>query len=402
MVKISKSLFFSNLILTCLIISCSSIKTSEEQETLRDYVIKREYKKGLDELEKLKSYKNENSKLLYYLEKGINLHLQGKYNESLSEFETAKQIHNALYTESLTKKVQTLIANDNYDNYYGETYERSLIHYYLSLNHLLLFQENPKETLKKPFAARAEILAWDSYLNEQIEEKKGQAVFKNDLVAKVYGALIHEMIATKEDKQIALNLYKDAKILVFRNYNSYPSFNHKYQEFNKNFSKLPELTEEEVKKQFVEETHFQHDLLEFLDSKIFLLTKELRPNELTKIQNKFKLKSEKENSNITIILERGIIPKKEAKLVYFPLGSYLYANPNSSISNQVNNYGFENVFSYAQNNLGFRRPPPDYSYGPEVGSYSKNQYAGDLAISFEVPILRNVFHDDNLKLVIYD
>lgn len=384
----------------------------EEQELLRSNVLKGEYQKNLDELEKTKSYKKENSRLLYFLERGINLHLQGKYEQSIIAFEKAKEIHNSLYTESITKKMETFVINDSSDNYYGETYERSLIHYYLSLNHLLLYQdnlENPNDRNdlnQKIYSSRAEILLWDSYLKEQVEEKRGEAFFKNDLMAKVYGALVHEIISTKEDKQIALQLYKDAKVLVFRNYNSYPSFNKKYAEFNKNFSKFPEMSEDKIREKFVDETIFQTDLMDFLDYKIVSLTKEIRPLDLPNVQKLFKIKkkmTEKRSPNVSILLERGIIPKKQAKIVYFPLGSYIYANPNDSISTQVKNYGAEDVFYYARNNLGFKRIPSDFFYESEVGNYTPNQYAGDLGISFEVPIFKNSSHqEEKIKLVIFD
>jgi hypothetical protein len=380
----------------------------EEQESLRTYVLKGEYQKGLDELEKIQSYKKENSKLLYYLEKGIALHLQKKYKESLEAFEMAKEIHSALYTESITKNIQTLLVNDSSDNYSGETYERSLIHFYLSLNHLLLFQEDMEKNnwdRQGLFSTRAEILSWDSFLREQIDIKSGEAFFKNDLMAKIYGAQIHEIIGVKEDRQIALQLYKDAQILVFRNYNSYPSFNQNYQEFNKKFSKLPDIPEEEIRKKLVSETIFQTDLNDYLNYKILSLTKELRPKDLPTLLKKpelRKIKLDKVSSNVTIILERGIIPKKQAKQVYFPLGSYLYANPNDSLSHQINNYGVDNIFSYAQNNLGFKNIPSGHNFDSETGSYSRGQNFGELAISFEVPILSSMPLKEKLKLVIYD
>ena len=406
--KISNFQIYFYLFLAIFISSCSSLQTMEEQETLRSYVLKGEYQKDLDELEKIQSYKKETSKLLYYLEKGIALHLQGKYKESLSAFEKAKEIHTALYTESITKNIETLLVNDSSDNYSGETYERSLIHFYLSLNHLLLFQENmEKNNLDRQglLSSRAEILSWDSFLREQVDTKSGEAVFKNDLMAKIYGAQIHEIISTKEDRQIALQLYKDAKTLVFRNYNSYPSFNQNYQEFNKKFAKLPDMQEDEIRKKLINETIFQSDLNDFLNYKVLSLTKELRPKDLPGLLKKTELKKinlDKASSNLTIILERGIIPKKQAKQIYFPLGSYLNANPNDSLSHQINSYGVDNVFSYAQNNLGFKNVPSGYNYDSDAGSYSKGQSFGELGISFEVPVLSSEPLREKLKLVIYD
>jgi hypothetical protein len=360
---------------------------------LRAFVQNGEYQKSLDELEKIKAYKKENTKLLYYLEKGLALHLQGKYEESLKALDAAKEIHKSLYTESISKKLEAFVINDSSDNYYGETYERSLIHFYLSLNHLLLYQKSQNQEVNQLFSSRAEVMAWDSYLKEQIGEKRGQIFFKNDLMAKVYGALIHEMISSREDNQIALHLYQDAKDLLFRNYNSYPSFNRKFREFNENFKKLPDMNEEEIRKRWVEETIYQRELKKFLASKISNLTKELKRGSN---------KNTPENSSISILLERGIIPQKQAKEIYFPLSSFLYANPNDSISINVNNYGSDDIFQYAQNNLGFKRMPSDYTYVGENGYSTRNPFSSDLAINFEVPVLKSNSHEEKMELAIFD
>ncbi len=357
--------------LAVLVFSCASTQYVDEQQSLRNSTINGEYQKSLTNLEKNKSFKKDNSRLLYFLEKGLILHLIGDYEQSAKNLEKAKEIHQALYTESISKKFETLLINDASDNYSGETYERSMIHYYLALNYLLLYQEKGLSI----FSSRAEVLAWDSFLRDQIDEKKGETVFKNDLLAKVFGGIIHEMVGTSEEKQISKQLYKDAKVLLFKNYNSYPSFNKKYKEFNKNFKKFPDMNEEDVQNDFVEETDYHKDVKNFISQKI-----------------------SSKKYNVSIILENGIIPPKSAKVIFFPIGSFLMAYPNDSLSSEVNNYGYQDVFSYAHQNLGFKTMPKDYSYDSKTG-YSSPMF-GDLAISFEVPEIKNIDKKVNLTLEI--
>ena len=73
----------------------------------------------------------------------------------------------------------------------------------------------PQEIIQKESAARAEVLAWDSFLKNLKSERRGQAVFKNDLLAKIFGAFIHEMIGSNNDLQISLQLYKEVLSFLF-------------------------------------------------------------------------------------------------------------------------------------------------------------------------------------------
>ena len=334
--------------------------TKEDQETLRKAYRTGQYDKALEHLKESNNYQRDESKLLLFLEKGLLEHSKGNYRQSIIDFEKAREIYKSLYTSSLSKGVQSLIANDNYKHFFGATYERSLIHFFLSLNHFLLHQDpglTDKEKRIQLFAARAEILSWDSFLAEQMGEKKGQSVFKNDLLARVFGGFIHEYVGTREDREVALQLYKDAKSILFKNYNAYQVYNISYKKFVKDFDKLHLIKTEEVKNNYVSETGFQKELKEFLNYKILELSKRKRRHK--------KLKD-----NITILLQRGIIPEKVAKVEYFPLGTVMAS------SNQ-------NLYQYASRDLHIGYAP--YHYRSYNNNYS---FGGALAIKFEVPVIR--------------
>ncbi|TDJ03626.1 MAG: hypothetical protein E2O68_09800 [Deltaproteobacteria bacterium] len=361
--------------------SCSSFMTKEDQQVLRNAHRTGQYDKALEYLKNSDNYQRDESKLLLFLETGLIEHSKGNYQKSIADFEKAREVYKTLYTSSFSKNVQSLIANDNYDHFFGATYERSLIHFFLALNHFLLHQDaklSKSEKRIELFAARAEILSWDSFLSEQIGEKKGRSVFKNDLLARVFGGFVHESVGTREDLEVALQLYKDAGEILFKNYNAYQVYNGLYKKFVKDFDKLHGFKTEQVRNNYVNETSFQKELKEFLNYKVLELSKKKNKRAYKKLVRSLKpskeiLKKLKEKDNITIILQRGIIPEKVAKVEYFPLGTIMASQ----------RYQQQGLYNFASRDLRIGYAPYHYrSYG---NNYS---FGSALAIKFEVPVIR--------------
>lgn len=78
------------------------------------------------------------NRLLYYMNKGMVLHLAGKYGESNGYLEQAKQAADALWTESVGSHAAAWLTTDNALPYQGEDFEKVLIHYIAALNYLAL------------------------------------------------------------------------------------------------------------------------------------------------------------------------------------------------------------------------------------------------------------------------
>lgn len=277
-----------------------------------------------------KFYPEKRSKLLKLLELANLQHIKGDYYQSLVNFDKAKDLSDQLFTVSMSKKALAAVTNNNMDNYYGEIYERSIIRFYQALNHYMLYQNGVREAhvvshkvkngdvtvIKKKMieeriltsnekrshlaGARASLLEWDSLLDNYTKMNAGESTYKVDLSSRLFGAFIHEQMGTTSDRAIAIGLYKDAKKILFRNYNLYPAFNSKHKEFASDYKKLPTYNELKVKKDYVKSTKYATELLAFID---------------TKIKG---LKSRKKN-NVTIILQQGYVAEKTAKLIHFPL-----------------------------------------------------------------------------------
>ncbi|MBF0359986.1 MAG: hypothetical protein HQK49_03205 [Oligoflexia bacterium] len=380
-------------VLTVLVAGCSTVKV-EKQKELRELFVEDKYDQAFQTVAELIPGSEERSKLLYFLERGMILHSQGKYFSSNAHLEIANEISQQLFTKSISKAALSGVANDTYDNYYGAFYERSLIHFYLALNNFLIYQSGeieehipvvnpvgekanksiPKKILnaneKREYLsrARAQILAWDSLLSSWKEARQGKSVFKNDMLAKVFGAFIHESFQTPTDQQIATQLFKDAKDLLLKNYNAYATFNRKSVKFKKDFEEFANMDLEKVKSEYILATDFQNELQSFLDNK-----------------------NNNANANVAVILQMGMIPEKVAKKYNFGLEGVVNNIEDPGSRSAAMAIGSTVLGFFAANVLGLIPDrnsdwaAPGAAIGVQVGKIAVS-YAG---FSFELPKVQN-------------
>ncbi|MCO4793858.1 MAG: hypothetical protein KC493_09105 [Bacteriovoracaceae bacterium] len=414
-----------SIILVLLVSSCSSGGRKSRQK-LRTQFKTGKFKDALKTIQKSKYYQEKNETLLKLMELGMIHHAAGNYYQSVMVLNKASSLVKKLYTQRLSQKMKKVIANDNYDIFYGASYERSLIHFYLALNHYLIWQRGwyeayspdpkkqipqknltPSERNTEILAARAEIVAWDSFLSTLKNEKLGESVFKNDMMAKTFGGLIHEAIGLRDDQQIALQLYKDAKDLLLKNYNGYKTFNKKFKKFKKDFKKLPKMKLSDVKAKYVAPTSYQKSLEDFLNYKILSLTKQIRPRDFKKLVKIYspskeilkQVKKNKKQHNVSLVLQEGMIPKKIGDKKYFGLGKALN-DPKSGAAARI---GAAVLTVFAANKLGLLPPPGSYNpSGSYVGIKMGEATVAGAAISFELPKVLNKPVRNHVKLEIYN
>lgn len=362
------------MILSSVLHGCSS-GGREDRKELRTFFQTGSYDLGLQFLDKSKFYQNKDEKLLCLMEKGMLLHAKGDWENSSKALDEARSLSSQLYTVSISKKAEKTLLNETYDIFYGEVYERSLIHFYLSLNSILNYQKTRKRD--DLFKARAEVLAWDSFISSIKEDRLGKSIYKNDLLLKIYGAKIHEMIETREDRQIALQLYKDARDVLLKNYNTYPSFNTRYKEFKKDFEKLSSMPLDEVKKKYVAESDHQKELQEYLTANI---------NRLSKKETRKLLKDIK--TPVTLVLEKGIIAEKIADKSFYGL-DFLAKEPIIAL--------------FAADVLGLLPSPNTYNPGGAyMGILVASAALKNVGIAFELPKILNTEAPTKQTLVIFD
>ncbi|HLE09942.1 MAG: hypothetical protein A2504_02995 [Bdellovibrionales bacterium RIFOXYD12_FULL_39_22] len=326
LVKYTAGLMFASFFLGLFGCASTSQKTVLEVKSL---VRERQFEKALAIIESDNFYPEERSKLLKLLEDGTVRYFAGHYYQASKLFYEAQELSNKLYTVSISKKALTGLANDSADNYYGELYERSLIRFYFSLSNFMLYQtatyEAHSEKIAGPdgkliegklipekklsegerrvhlFAAKAAIVEWDSLLENYKSEHAGKSAYKVDLTAKIYGAFIHEQFNSNTDNQIALQLYKDAKEVLFKNYNTYGTFNSSEEAFRENFSKFPTMERAEVEKNFVRPTIHAKDLLDFIDGRIA------------------RLSSKEQNAEVAVLIQNDSLTDKSESEVKLPI-----------------------------------------------------------------------------------
>ena len=413
MVKFSFKLLV-NIIVLCLglIISGCSSKGRSDRENLRSLMASQNWAAALKLIETSDFYKEENSKLLGLLESGTIKHYQGHYFQSIQFLNQARDLSRELYTRSISAQAKTLVANDNFDDYFGAPYERSMIHYYLGLNHFLLYQTgvkeemqvaeqvipaqtlSPQERQQHLLSARAEMLAWDGLLKVFVNSREG-AVYKEDLLGRVLAGLIHEAIGTRDELQISLQLYKDSLGILTKYYGAYPSFNQSFKKFVADYKKLPTLPKDKLKTEYFQTTeNFQATEI-YLKRKVLQLTQQLYPKDLPSVRKEFDLTLEQQKeilgdskngeTNIVVILNEGLVPPVEPSTQYFGLD---YAQYNSEAARVVAAVGSVALGLFAANTLGLQPAPQNWNpVGAQLGLEVATTMARGLAISFELPVV---------------
>lgn len=302
---------------------------------------------------------DKNTKLMYLMDLGMGYYLYGDYLKAIDTFQAAKAHSKELYTISVSKKAKSLVTNDYADDYRGEDFERSYLHYYLAKSYFELYQSgNYKEfdsgeekvvsnSQKNQylFSARAEMVAWDSFFRSIQTDKKFKTLYFNDVFAKIFAGTIHEAIGQRADDQIALKLYEDAREMfplispLFRDYNLDAD---KYGEdffkwVQKNFKEGSELSYRKKDKSL---TKVSSRLKDLIDYKYYKLLKKLRNSSFKNLERNNKIAKrllkkleEKDKDNVTVALELGLVPAKEQKEIDLNLSAAF--NPDYSTSTKL-------------------------------------------------------------------
>jgi len=140
-------------------------------------------------------------KLLLMMEAGYLLHMAGKHEDSNRILEMAAKIAQVIPI-SVTQEAAALIADQTITNYRGEDFEKVLIHMFLGINYL---------SLNSPDDAAVEFKAVNNEL-QKIKNEKGEARYKQNIMAKYLAAIAHELRAdttgSEDDREYAEVEYK--------------------------------------------------------------------------------------------------------------------------------------------------------------------------------------------------
>lgn len=113
--------------------------------TLQNYTSLGQFGAAAEFVEKSKGAYGPKNALLFYMDKGLLLHLDGRYEASNAAFEAAKKTADDLFTRSVKAEASTWLVSDNQRPYYGEDFERGMLHVFSALNYVQL--RRPAEAL---------------------------------------------------------------------------------------------------------------------------------------------------------------------------------------------------------------------------------------------------------------
>lgn len=343
--------------------------------------------------------KDQKSQLLWNMEKGTTALARQDEDTAIRHFEVALDLIDKLYTKKLSAKAASLFINDPSDYFYGASYERSYAHYFLAKS---LYSRYLKKGQKLDLqGARGTILAWDTYFTDLQRSAAPKTLYQTDLMLKVFGGEIHEVSEIRNDKQIALQLYKDALQILNTQGGIFSLFNKKNTDYIKSFEK-----EGKANAKLYEATSSRNDLVDFLNYKVLTLTKEIRGSDFdaqVKALNASPetVKRAKEGTgNVVLVLEEGLIPQKVGKPFNFGIKGAMNFVGDSKAKQFIATVGVEAVTAFAMNKLGMV-PERTASAGSFIFAHDVTKLAvQEAAIEFELPMIDNVPLVQRLELFV--
>jgi hypothetical protein len=248
-------------------------------------------------------------------------------------------------------------------------------------------------------SARATILAWDSYFAELQRSLNNKTIYQTDLMLKVFGGEVHEVSEIRNDKQISLQLYKDALNILDTMGGAFSVFNTQSTEFIKSY-------ESGASEKAYVKTTAHKDLHDFLVFKILSLTKEIRTAEFKDLSQRLKPSPEilnklnQQKSNVVILLEEGLIPQKVGKPFNFGIKGAVDAVENPGAKAFIATVGAEVITAFAMNTLGMR-PQNFQTTGSFIFAHDVTRLAvQEASISFELPMIEETPVPQDLNLLV--
>jgi hypothetical protein len=142
--------------------------------------------------------------VLYHLELGMLYHYAGLFEQSNENLEAAKRLAELHYTRSITAEASTFLANDNTRPYYGENFERALIHIFAAINY---------QALGKQDDALVEVRQLNFFLRQLVVDDGQDNAYRDDAFAHYLAAIFYEEDGDLDEAwvayQKAMNAYAE-------------------------------------------------------------------------------------------------------------------------------------------------------------------------------------------------
>lgn len=162
------------------------------------------YNKADSIVEQYKEKYGSRNAVLYYMDRGMTLHLSGNYEKSNMYLSEAEKIVDDLYTKSITTESGAMLTNDNLLPYEGEDFEKVMLNLIMALNYVYLGKWDD---------ALVEARKVDHKLNLYNDKYEKKNVYKEDAFARYLSGILYEYRGELNDAYIsyskAYTAYKD-------------------------------------------------------------------------------------------------------------------------------------------------------------------------------------------------
>ena len=402
MVKTTLQLFF---LLSLFILGACASKMTNQMKAYRDSYALGDLAKASELLKESELKKDKKSKLLWHFESGTLALAQENYDAAITDFQTSLELIDQLYTKKISAKAASFLINDASDVFYGASYERSYAHYFLAKAYYARYLKTKNKLDLQ--GSRATILAWDSYFAELQRSAAPKTIYQTDLMLKIFGAEVHEVSEIRNDKQIALQLYKDALDVLKSMGGAFGVFNSKSVDYIKEYEEALAQEAKPSQKAYVA-TSAKENLKHFITYKILSLTKAIRSTDFSQQVKalhptpEILKKVNEAPANVVIVLEEGLIPQKVGKPFNFGIKGAVDSVESPGAKAFIATVGAEIITAFAMNTLGMR-PDSFQTTGSFIFAHDITRLAvQEAAISFELPMIEESPKLKDFDLLVLD
>ncbi len=159
-------------------------------------------------IEKNRDNYGERNEVLYYMDRGMTLHLTGRYQESNQILEEAEQRIEDLFTRRVTTEAAAFLTNDNLLPYEGEDFEKVMINVVRALNYMYLGDTDNALVEARKVDHKL------SVINEKYADKKN--AYKEDAFARYLAGILYEAGGKQELNEAWISYRKS--LATFKDY----------------------------------------------------------------------------------------------------------------------------------------------------------------------------------------
>ncbi len=176
--------------------SCATY--TKNSDAMRSSIYSEEYDEALKKIDGSDVAKKGRDKVLYHMERGSILYLQGKYPLAAQEWLKASDRIDELYTTSISSQAAAMTVNETFSDYEGESFERVLLPIFSALAYF---------SNSQPEKAIVEVRKAYQVLNVIKKDNEGKNSFSRDSFSHYLSGLIYE---EKKEWDSAIIEYRQA------------------------------------------------------------------------------------------------------------------------------------------------------------------------------------------------